>query len=60
MNTEDEIQHPDWFRLELDGPHKMSGGLDTDDYSIVYFCAKDGEPWPCPEFCREQGPEVRP
>jgi hypothetical protein len=40
-------KRPEWFRHEPDGPHKKSGGLGADGYSYEFYCAKDGEPWPC-------------
>lgn len=43
----DTDSYPAWFRLEPDGPHKKSGGLGTDGYNYKFYCAKDGQPWPC-------------
>ncbi|MGH8877004.1 MAG: hypothetical protein ACRD0P_06655 [Stackebrandtia sp.] len=40
-------QHPDWFRLKPEGPHERSGGLGVDGYTFEFYCAKDGETWPC-------------
>lgn len=48
MPDTDLDEHPPWFELDPDGPHIASGGLGLDDYSYVWFCAKDGHTWPCP------------
>ncbi|ADD42273.1 hypothetical protein [Stackebrandtia nassauensis] len=47
MDDNGGSRYPSWFRLEPDGPHKKSGGLGTDGYNYEFYCAKDGEPWPC-------------
>lgn len=45
MDTEQA--RPVWFRLEPAGPHTKSGGLGIDGYHYAFYCAKDGQPWPC-------------
>ncbi|HZE38994.1 MAG TPA: hypothetical protein VE172_09310 [Stackebrandtia sp.] len=39
--------HPDWFTPAPDGPHEASRGWAADNYTVVSFCRKDGERWPC-------------
>lgn len=47
-HTDHGPKHPPWFRLEPDGTHRQSGGLADDDYTLVFYRAKDGHTWPCP------------
>lgn len=39
--------HPKWFTLNPEGPHKKSGGLGLDGFTYEFYCAKDGQVWPC-------------
>lgn len=48
MDDNGASRHPHWFRLEPEGPHRKSGGLGNDGYNYEFYCAKDGQPWPCP------------
>lgn len=47
MNDNRASRHPNWFRMDPGGPHRKSGGLGADGYHYEFYCAKDGEAWPC-------------
>lgn len=39
---------PEWLKLDPNGPHQRSGGLNVDATGYIFYCANDGHHWPCP------------